>query len=139
MPAALLDTDVFSYLCLVRGHKRFGWRTAYESFLHEVGIGANYAISSITVGEILDGIAQEQIGFRRLEIIRAAFANTTILPVTVDTAQAYADFSMPKGRNISVNDKWIGATNLEHNIPLVSNDQVFKSATKIDLLTLSLS
>ena len=139
MPAALLDTDVFSYLCLIRGHKRFGWRTAYESFLHEVGIGANYAISSITVGEILDGIAQEQIGFRRLEIIRAAFANTTILPVTVETAQAYADFSMPKGRNISVNDKWIGATSLEHNIPLVSNDQVFKSATKIDLLTLSLS
>lgn len=46
---------------------------------------------------------------------------------------------MPKGRNISVNDKWIGATSLEHNIPLVSNDQVFKSATKIDLLTLSLS
>ena len=139
MPAALLDTDVFSYLCLIRGHKRFGWRTAYESFLHEVGIGANYAISSITVGEILDGIAQEQIGFRRLEIIRAAFANTTILPVTVDTAQAYADFSMPRGHNISVNDKWIGATSLEHNIPLVSNDQVFKSATKIDLLTLSLS
>ena len=139
MPAALLDTDVFSYLCLIRGHKRFGWRTAYESFLHEVGIGANYAISSITVGEILDGIAQEQIGFRRLEIIRAAFANTTILPVTVDTAQAYADFSMPRGRNISVNDRWIGATSLEHNIPLVSNDQVFKSATKIDLLTLSLS
>ena len=139
MPAALLDTDVFSYLCLIRGHKRFGWRTAYESFLHEVGIGANYAISSITVGEILDGIAQEQIGFRRLEIIRAAFANTTILPVTVDTAQAYADFSMPKGRNISVNDRWIGATSLEHNIPLVSNDQVFKSAAKIDLLTLSLS
>ena len=139
MPAALLDTDVFSYLCLIRGHKRFGWRTAYESFLHEVGIGANYAISSITVGEILDGIAQEQIGFRRLEIIRAAFANTTILPVTVDTAQAYADFSMPKGHNISVNDRWIGATSLEHNIPLVSNDQVFKSATKIDLLTLSLS
>ena len=120
MPAALFDTDVFSYLCLIRGHKRFGWRTAYESFLHEVGIGANYAISSITVGEILDGIAQEQIGFRRLEIIRAAFANTTILPVTVDTAQAYADFSMPKGRNISVNDRWIGATSLEHNIPLVS-------------------
>ena len=139
MPAALLDTDVFSYLCLIRGHKRFGWRTAYESFLHEVGIGANYAISSITVGEILDGIAQEQIGFRRLEIIRTAFANTTILPVTVDTAQAYADFSMPRGRNISVNDRWIGATSLEHNIPLVSNDQVFKSATKIDLLTLSLS
>ena len=139
MPAALLDTDVFSYLCLIRGHKRFGWRTAYESFLHEVGIGANYAISSITVGEILDGIAQEQIGFRRLEIIRAAFANTAILPVTVDTAQAYADFSMPRGRNISVNDRWIGATSLEHNIPLVSNDQVFKSATKIDLLTLSLS
>ena len=47
MPAALLDTDVFSYLCLIRGHKRFGWRTAYESFLHQVGIGANYAISSI--------------------------------------------------------------------------------------------
>ena len=139
MPAALLDTDVFSYLCLIRGHKRFGWRTAYESFLHEVGIGANYAISSIKVGEILDGIAQEQIGFRRLEINRAAFADTTILPVTVDTAQAYADFSMPKGRNISVNDRWIGATSLEHNIPLVSNDQVFKSATKIDLLTLSLS
>ena len=139
MPVALLDADVFSYLCLIRGHKRFGWRTAYESFLHEVGIGANYAISSITVGEILDGIAQEQIGFRRLEIIRAAFANTTILPVTVDTAQAYADFSMPRGRNISVNDRWIGATSLEHNIPLVSNDQVFKSATKIDLLTLSLS
>ena len=139
MPVALLDTDVFSYLCLIRGHKRFGWRTAYESFWHEVGIGANYAISSITVGEILDGIAQEQIGFRRLEIIRAAFANTTILPVTVDTAQAYADFSMPRGRNISVNDRWIGATSLEHNIPLVSNDQVFKSATKIDLLTLSLS
>ena len=139
MPAALLDTDVSSYLCLIRGHKRFGWRTAYESFLHEVGIGANYAISSITVGKILDGIAQEQIGFRRLEIIRAAFANTTILPVTVDTAQAYADFSMPRGRNISVNDRWIGATSLEHNIPLVSNDQVFKSATKIDLLTLSLS
>ena len=139
MPVALLDADVFSYLCLIRGHKRFGWRTAYESFLHEVGIGANYAISSITVGEILDGIAQEQIGFRRLEIIRAAFADTTILPVTVDTAQAYADFSMPRGRNISVNDRWIGATSLEHNIPLVSNDQVFKSATKIDLLTLSLS
>ena len=139
MPAALLDTDVFSYLCLIRGHKRFGWRTAYESFLHEVGIGTNYAISSITVGEILDGISQGQIGFRRLEIIRAAFASTTILPVTVDTAQAYADFSMPKGRNISVNDKWIGATSLEHSIPLVSNDQVFKSATTIDLLTLSLS
>ena len=107
--------------------------------MHEVGIGTNYAISSITVGEILDGISQGQIGFRRLEIIRAAIASTTTLPVTVDTAQAYADFSMPKGRNISVNDRWIGATSLEHSIPLVSNDQVFKSATKIDLHTLSLS
>ena len=139
MPAAILDTDVFSYLCIKPRHKRHGWRVAYERFLDAHGIGTNFAISVISVGEILDGIQKGGISFQRLEILRVAFANTTILPVTVDTAQAYADFSMPKGRNISVNDRWIGATSLEHNIPLVSNDQVFKSATKIDLLTLSLS
>ena len=139
MPAAVLDTDVFSYLCLHPQHNKIGWRTAYEKFLDELGIRKDYAISSVTCGEILDGIVQNKIGLRREEILREAIANTTILPVTVDTAQAYADFSMPRGRNISVNDRWIGATSLEHNIPLVSNDQVFKSATKIDLLTLSLS
>lgn len=75
MPAALLDTDVFSYLCLARGHRRFGWRTAYESFLREVGIGTNFAISVISVGEILDGIEKGGISFQRLEILRVAFAN----------------------------------------------------------------
>ena len=139
MPSAILDTDVFSYLSIRPRHKRHGWRVAYEKFLDAHGIGTNFAISVISVGEILDGIQKGGISFQRLEILRVAFANTAILPITVDTAQAYADFSMPKGRNISVNDRWIGATSLEHSIPLVSNDQVFKSATKIDLLTLSLS
>lgn len=123
MPAALLDTDVFSYLCLIRGHKRFGWRTAYESFLHEVGIGANYAISSITVGEILDGIAQEQIGSERLPLTTKGKRAETQIQRRLAVLKGFIPSKTLSGSNTDIR---IAGETIARGIPeLASHDRDF--------------
>jgi len=86
------------------------------------------AISVITVGELRAGVlVADDVATRdrRLSTLAAALALEP-LPIDGEVADAWARLRVSlreAGRRMPVNDSWIAATALAHDVPLVTQDR----------------
>ena len=114
----LLDTSVF-----IAGESG---RTLGESLLPHEG-----AISPVTVAELHVGVLAAKdvnIRARRLKTLET-IADVEILPIDNAVAGAWALLRIhlaEAGRRLNVNDLWIAATALAHDLPVVTQDDDFE-------------
>jgi predicted nucleic acid-binding protein len=100
----------------------------------EPGVGALLgrqpaaAIPVIVLGEFRYGIAASRHRSRYEAWLEAQLAHFEVLPVTEDTAVAYAVLRTAlkrAGHPIPANDAWIAALALQHRLPVLSRDEHF--------------
>jgi tRNA(fMet)-specific endonuclease VapC len=124
----LLDTAVFSYL--LNGHQT---ANAYRRHVE----GKRFAVSFITVGELLFGALRRSWGQIRIARLKIAIHATTTVPWDEEICDCYAETKAQlesKGTPIADNDLWIAACALRHSMPLVSHNR--KHFIRISGLTL---
>jgi tRNA(fMet)-specific endonuclease VapC len=86
-------------------------------------------LSVISVGELLRGAYGSQRVEANLHRVRGITACITVIPCTVETAEAYALIKQSlrsKGRPLPDNDIWIAAAAQQHGLVLVSRDRHFR-------------
>ena len=86
------------------------------------------AIPVIVLGEFRYGIAESRHRSAYESWLTSHLPQFDVLPVTDDTAVAYAALRVELrrlGRPIPANDAWIAALALEHGFPVLSRDQHF--------------
>jgi len=121
----LLDTDHCSYL--QRGHPEVVRR------LQSLPRNAEVVTSVITQAELLAGIEQAP-SVRRREELRTLYEQlltriADILPVTSEVAEKFAEVItrlVRQGTPVPVNDIWIAAVALAHDLIVVSQDGHFQ-------------
>lgn len=121
----LLDTDHCSYI--QRGHPEVVRR------LQSLPLDAEVMTSVITQAELLAGIEQAPSA-RRREELRTLYDQlltriADILPVTSEVAEKFAEVItslIRKGTPVPVNDIWIAAVALAHDLIVVSQDGHFQ-------------
>jgi predicted nucleic acid-binding protein len=89
---------------------------------------AQVALPAIVLGEFRYGIAESRHRAAYEEWLESHLPHFEILPVTDQTAVAYARLRVALrrlGRPIPANDAWIAALALEHRRPVLSRDQHF--------------
>lgn len=97
------------------------------------------AVSVITVGELRAGVllAEEpRARARRLETLTYALGLDP-LPIDEPVAEAWALLRVllrEAGRRLSVNDSWIAATALAHDVPVVTQDADFVDIEGLDVV-----
>ncbi|RFU21254.1 type II toxin-antitoxin system VapC family toxin [Geodermatophilus marinus] len=88
------------------------------------------AVSVITYGELRAGVlaaADLSVRSRRLTTLQTV-ADLNPLPIDAPVADAWAELRLRlarSGRRMNVNDTWIAATALAHDVPVVSQDADF--------------
>ena len=95
-----------------------------------LGGQARAAIPVIVLGEFRYGIAQSRHRPAYEAWLASGLAGFEVLPVTEETAVAYATLRVAlkrTGRPIPANDAWIAALALQHGLPLLSRDEHFDS------------
>jgi predicted nucleic acid-binding protein len=113
----LLDTSVF--IALETG------RPIHSELLPEES-----AISSITVGELQAGVlvaSDTDVRARRLATLETV-SDIEVLTVDETVAASWALLRVhlaESGRRLNVNDLWIAATALAHQIPVITQDDDF--------------
>jgi predicted nucleic acid-binding protein len=86
------------------------------------------AIPVIVLGEFRYGIANSRHRAEYEAWLEAQLPHFQVLPVTEDTAVAYAALRVALkqiGRPIPANDAWIAALALEHRLPVLTRDEHF--------------
>jgi tRNA(fMet)-specific endonuclease VapC len=89
---------------------------------------ARAAIPVIVLGEFRYGIAQSRRRASYEAWLESHLIHFDILPVTDETAIAYAALRgtlKRSGRPIPANDAWIAALALQHRLPVLSRDEHF--------------
>jgi predicted nucleic acid-binding protein len=113
----LLDTSVFIALESARP-------------IHSELLPEESAISSITVGELQAGVlaaSDTDVRARRLATLEA-LSDIEVLTVDETVAASWALLRVhlaESGRRLNVNDLWIAATALAHQIPVITQDDDF--------------
>ena len=113
----LLDTSVFVA-------SESGRRLDVDRLPHEV------AISAVTIAELHVGVLAARdvdTRARRLATLEAT-ADVELLAVDASVAAAWARLRVhlaEAGRRLNVNDLWIAATALAHELPVVTQDDDF--------------
>ncbi len=88
------------------------------------------AISAVTVGELQAGVlaaSDTEVRARRLATLEA-LGDVEVLAVDEAVAASWAMLRVhlaESGRRLNVNDLWIAATALAHQIPVVTQDEDF--------------
>lgn len=131
---ALLDTDVWSHLYGLgsRPHPRAAhWRTLL--------VGRTAIIATQTRAEVLVGL-RKLGGVRRGQIL-FELDKTITVPVDEDVVQRYARLTADAQARgdalwdkIHTGDRWVAATALAINAPLLAVDQVYNSHPDLQLL-----
>ena len=96
---------------------------------------ARAAIPVIVLGEFRYGIAQSRQRASYEAWLDAHLGHFDVLPVTDDTAVAYAALRVQlkeSGRPIPANDAWIAALALQHRLLVLSRDQHFDAVSGLD-------
>lgn len=114
LPLGLADTSVF---------------IAHESgrTLDVAALPEALAVSAVTVGELRAGVlaaADVAVRDQRLGTLTVALGLDP-LPIDVDVATAWARLRVElrdRGLRMPVNDSWIAATAMAHDLPLVTRD-----------------
>jgi predicted nucleic acid-binding protein len=109
----LLDTDVVSLLM--------------KGYLDPAGGLDTYSwcVSYITVGELAKGIALARWGLRRWTDLADWLGHVVILPIDLRVSYTWGQLSsaaQQRGRPRPVNDMWIAAVSLAHQIPLATRN-----------------
>lgn len=118
-PRGLLDTSVF----IARETRR----PLRDDLLPEES-----AISAITVGELQAGVlvaGSTDVRALRLATLDA-LSDIEVLPVDETVAAAWARLRVhlaESSRRLNVNDLWIAATALSHDIPVVTQDEDYRT------------
>lgn len=90
-------------------------------------------VSSVAWGEFLEGF--ENIEDER---VAALEEGVSVLALTSATAKIYAGVTrrlLAEGRLIGANDLWIGASSIEHSLPLVTrNVEHFRRLPNLQLI-----
>lgn len=126
MTRGLADTSVFIASETGRG-------------LDETRLPDELAVSVITVGELRAGVlmAEEpRVRAARLDTLTYALGLEP-LPVDEPVAEAWALLRLllrDAGRRLSVNDSWIAATAIAHEVPVVTQDDDFAGIDGLDVL-----
>ena len=101
------------------------------------------AISFITVGELYFGAEKGNWGEIRRKALEAILRNFVIIPYDHEIARCYGRLVAERqraGRPISLNDAWIAACTVRHDVPLVThNPKDFESITALQIVTESAS
>jgi predicted nucleic acid-binding protein len=99
------------------------------------------AIATQTRAEVLTGLKHHSLGERRAGAILAQLNRTPTLPVSEDVVQAYVSLSEAArrvghaiGQKHHTGDRWIAATAIALNTPLLTGDRVYRDAPGLSLL-----
>lgn len=88
------------------------------------------AVSAVTVAELHLGVlaaADDEIRARRLATLEGIF-DIEVIPIDESVAASWALLRLrlaSLGRRLNVNDLWIGATALTHDLPIFTQDADF--------------
>ncbi|HVB94360.1 MAG TPA: PIN domain-containing protein [Acidimicrobiales bacterium] len=124
-PAGLVDTSVL-----------ISWEQGRPSL---ESLPALLTTSAITVGELRAGVLaapDSPTRIMRLRILRRA-ETLSPLPVDDDVADAWAALRVmlsESGRRMAINDSWIAATAIAHQLPLVTHDLDFDGVPGLDVV-----
>lgn len=100
--------------------------------LDESSLPDEAAISTVTIAELHVGVLAAvdlEVRSRRLVTLEAA-SDVETLPVDDEVAAAWALLRVALGqarRRVNVNDLWIAATALAHDLPVVTQDGDFET------------
>jgi predicted nucleic acid-binding protein len=118
----LLDTSVFI--------------AREERDLDTARIPDEVAVSVVTYGELRAGVLAATdltVRSRRLSTLQTV-ADLEPLPIDTAVADAWATLRLllaEAGRRVNVNDTWIAATALAHDVPVVSQDADYEILAEI--------
>jgi len=105
--------------------------------LDEASLPDELAISAITVAELHVGVlaaADIDTRARRIATLEAV-ADIQTLPIDGSVARTWALLRMhlaETGRRLNVNDLWIAATGLAHDLPVVTQDDDFDAIAGVN-------
>jgi predicted nucleic acid-binding protein len=132
----VVDTDVFSRLFLrqrAQSSDAAKWRASLA--------GSTVVIAVQTRAEILAGAFISNWGERRLHETRQQLDRTATVPVDSEVVEAFARLTAAcrrEGHALQdkqhVADRWIAASAIAHDVPLLSGDGVFRWAPQLQLL-----
>ena len=132
---AVLDTDVWSNLY---AHQR---ETPNVAEWRRLLLGVTVVIAAHSRAEVLGGLLWHPVGPEREARIRQQLEKTPTVPVDEDVVQAcarlYAEARRSGhclGQKIHTNDRWIAATAIAIDAPLLALDGVFRGAPRLELL-----
>lgn len=104
------------------------WRDGEDRLLQLMGPASRLALPVIVIGEARYGLEHSRERIRAQAWLNQIIRALRILPITVDTAAAYARVRYVldrKGSQIPVNDTWIAALAVQHQLPVLSRDSHF--------------
>jgi len=132
----VIDTDVFG-ADLVPGSKL---SAAYEPII----VGRPAFISFQTVAELRFGALRRNWGAARMSRLEARIASAQVVYPGPDLVAVYAQLRVEcerVGHALSQRDhdadRWIAATALRLDVPLVSNDRIFNNVPGLHIETVS--
>lgn len=97
------------------------------------------AVSVVTIGELRLGVLAAKDGptrARRLETLSRAEALDP-LPIDLGVAHAWATLRLAlrdNGRRMPLNDSWIAATAIAHDLPVVAQDSDYDAVPGLDVI-----
>lgn len=101
--------------------------------------GQTLAISFMTVAELFQWAAVRNWGPQRVQRLEATLQNYLVIPFDVAVCRLWGQVRaacQTVGQPISVQDAWIAATALQHNIPLVThNPSDFQAIQGLTIIT----
>lgn len=113
----LFDTNAF-----------IAWAAEDRALAREVASVQVMALSVISLGELMLGAKKSARAERNLEDLRLRLVDFRLVQLDGETATFYADVALAlrrKGRPIPVNDIWIAAAALRHELPVLTRDAHF--------------
>lgn len=132
MSILLVDTDVVSFI-----FKQDSRTADYAPLLQ----GNRLALSFMTVAELFQWAAVRNWGTARIERLEQSLINYLIIPVDIELCRCWGNLRAERqaiGKPISVQDAWIAATALRHNLPLVThNARDFAGISGLEVRTAS--
>ena len=96
---------------------------------------ARAAVPVIVLGEFRYGIAESRHRSAYEAWLKSELAHFDVLPVTEETAAAYARLRVAlkrAGHPIPANDAWIAALALQHRLPVLSRDEHFDAVAGLE-------
>jgi predicted nucleic acid-binding protein len=116
MDAALIDTDVFSFLM-----KKDTRADAYRPHVK----GKTLALSFITVGELHFWAEKRNWSAKNRRSLEERLKAVVIVPYDAELCRTFGRVkaSLPKGVTVGTNDLWIAVCAIRHAIPLITNNR----------------